>query len=85
MTTKQQRERLLDAKATAEYLGVTIDWLARRRMAGALPRFVRLGRMIRYETRELDRYIEASTCRSTADLGLRPADRGAPACSGGSA
>ncbi len=60
----------LTAQAAADYLGVTTDWLARRRMRGDGPKFLRLGgRLVRYDVRELDRYLEASTRKSTAQRG----------------
>ena len=69
LLSPRQAGKRLTAQAAADYLGVTTDWLARRRMAGDGPKFARLGRLVRYDVRELERYLEASTQRSTSEEG----------------
>lgn len=48
-------DRLLDVTAAAERLGVSRDWLYRR--AGRLPFTVRTGRLLRFSSHGIGRYI----------------------------
>jgi predicted DNA-binding transcriptional regulator AlpA len=41
-------ERLLKSSEAAEFLRVSLSWLAKRRASGDGPPFVRMGRAIRY-------------------------------------
>jgi predicted DNA-binding transcriptional regulator AlpA len=41
-------DRLLKASEAAEFLRVSLSWLAKRRASGDAPPFVRMGRTIRY-------------------------------------
>lgn len=49
-----------DAKKTAEYLGVDERKLAKWRMNGRGPAFVRYGRLIRYPVPDLVAWVEAN-------------------------
>lgn len=51
-----QRQRLLDVKATAEYLGMTED--AVRHRAGVDIPCIRMDGRLRFDRRELDRWID---------------------------
>jgi predicted DNA-binding transcriptional regulator AlpA len=57
LTTKQAAEHLLVAAGTLE------NW----RTAGGGPKFVKLGRKVAYDTRDLDQWIEDHKQKSTAD------------------
>jgi predicted DNA-binding transcriptional regulator AlpA len=56
---------LLTDKEAAEYLGVSVSFLRKRRMEGARqgkappPPFIRLGRLCRYQPKDLDAWLEA--------------------------
>jgi predicted DNA-binding transcriptional regulator AlpA len=50
--------RLRPARA-AEYLGIAKSTLARKRRSGEGPAFIRLGRVIVYDTRDLDAWLAA--------------------------
>jgi predicted DNA-binding transcriptional regulator AlpA len=52
--------RWLDAREAAEHMGFAPKTLANWRAAEQGPRFRRVGRAIRYDAEELDRYIEAN-------------------------
>jgi len=54
-------------KRTAELLGVSLSWLAKSRMSGTGPRFVRVGRAIRYTETALREYIRSRTYSSTSE------------------
>jgi len=50
-------ERLLDAKAIAERLGVPESWVRESARSGAIP-CVRLGRYVRFDLDDVERWIE---------------------------
>ena len=59
---------LLSAKDAARALGLAEGTLAKLRLTGKGPLFVKLGRRVAYRTEDLDRWIEANLRRSTSDL-----------------
>lgn len=56
--------RLWDQKTLASYLGKSTAWCERARWAGEGPRFVKLGRHVRYRADDVMEWIEenARTC-----------------------
>ena len=65
MTTDR---KLLPPADAAKYLGgIVPHTLAKWRIAGTGPEFVRIGRLIMYEPRALDEFIAANRCRSTSE------------------
>jgi Helix-turn-helix domain len=63
----------LRTPAAAEYLGVSASTMAKQRMTGDGPPFAKLGKIVVYDTCDLDRYVEAHRRRSTSDPGpIRP-------------
>ncbi|MEJ0092204.1 MAG: helix-turn-helix domain-containing protein [Methylocella sp.] len=63
----QQIETLLTPVQAAEILQVKPNTLAKWRVTGEGPAFVHIGRAVRYHPRELARYIEHQTRRSTSE------------------
>jgi hypothetical protein len=59
--------RLLRASQAASALGVTAGTLAKMRLTGRGPAFIRVGRAICYDLRELQRWLKARTFNSTAE------------------
>ena len=59
--------RLLRARQAAAAMGVTVGTLAKMRLTGRGPAFIRVGRAICYDQRELTRWLEARTFTSTAE------------------
>lgn len=57
---------VLDPIATASYLGVAKQTLARWRCEGGGPAFLKLGTRIRYERADLDRWLDARRRSSTS-------------------
>jgi len=51
--------RLLDPRETAQLLRVSLTTLARWRMQGAGPGYVKLGKCVRYPETDLLRWLEA--------------------------
>ena len=50
-------ERLLDAREVAEWLAVPVSWVRESTRSGACPH-VRLGRYVRFERGEVERWLE---------------------------
>ena len=44
-------------RAAAAYLGVHVSYLERRRKLGMSPRYSKIGRIVRYQKAELDRFL----------------------------
>lgn len=63
--------KFLRPAEAAHVLGVSKQTLAHWRMSGAGPRFIRAGRIILYDPKELAKWAEARTIGSTAE-GARP-------------
>jgi predicted DNA-binding transcriptional regulator AlpA len=65
------KQRLVDTPRAAEYLGLAKNTLDKMRIYGRRqdnsPRFVKLGRSVRYDLRELDAYIARNTTISTSE------------------
>jgi excisionase family DNA binding protein len=51
------RERLVDAQAVAERLGVPVSWVREQTRSGAMP-VVALGRYRRYDLAAIDEWLE---------------------------
>ena len=60
-------ERLLIPNEAADRLRVSLSWLAKARMSGDGPLFVRVGRSIRYPEAALVQWIRARQRLSTSE------------------
>jgi predicted DNA-binding transcriptional regulator AlpA len=67
MSTTPILTKLLKPEAAAEFLGRSPSTLAKSRMTGTGPRFVKLGGSVRYDLRDLEAYITQATRRSTSE------------------
>jgi len=63
----QDPPALVDQETAAERLGCEPLTLADWRYKGIGPRFVKVGRLVRYAPEELQSWIEQNTCPSTSD------------------
>ena len=61
------RERLLTPKETADFLRVSLSWLAKARMRGDGPPFVKIGRSIRYPESALRQWMKSQMHLSTSE------------------
>ena len=59
---------LLDTAAAAAFLGCSPWSLCEWRVTGDGPRFVRVGRLVRYTPAALAEWIDRNTCNSTSDV-----------------
>jgi predicted DNA-binding transcriptional regulator AlpA len=64
--TDQGHRRLRTALA-ADYIGYAESTLEKKRLDGSGPPFIRLGRAIAYDTRDLDAWLAARRATSTSD------------------
>jgi len=55
-----EMSRLMTERETSERLGVSMRTLQKWRLQGSGPRFVKLGRSVRYDAGDLEQYIEAA-------------------------
>lgn len=63
------RSPLLTAEEAAQHLRRSSKTLEADRLRGSGPRFVKLGRSVRYRLSDLEAYIEKGLRRSTSDPG----------------
>jgi predicted DNA-binding transcriptional regulator AlpA len=56
MDSEIRRERLTEPE-TAHYIGMSRPWLRLQRMRGTGPPYIRIGRAIRYDIRDLDAWL----------------------------
>jgi predicted DNA-binding transcriptional regulator AlpA len=59
--------RRLRTPAAAEYLGYAESTLEKRRVTGDGPPFIQLGRVIVYDTRDLDAWLASRRRHSTSE------------------
>jgi predicted DNA-binding transcriptional regulator AlpA len=65
-TVDLENDRLLTPKEAAQLLRLSLSWLAKRRMAGDGPPFLRIGRSIRYSEFAMRRWAKSRERFSTA-------------------
>jgi len=58
---------LLHPVQVAKLLGVSLSWLAKSRMNGTGPRFVKIGRAVRYAMSAVQEYIKSHQRVSTSE------------------
>jgi predicted DNA-binding transcriptional regulator AlpA len=58
---------LLHAAQVAKLLGVSISWLAKARLYGTGPRFIKIGRAVRYATSAVREFILSRQRNSTSE------------------
>jgi predicted DNA-binding transcriptional regulator AlpA len=61
------RERLLTPTEAADFLRVSLSWLAKARMRGDGPPFIRVGRSIRYSETALLQWMRGQQRLSTSE------------------
>jgi hypothetical protein len=67
--TGRQSDALLTSADAASSLRVSLSWLAKARLRGDGPRFVKIGRSVRYPEQYLREYIKIRTRSSTSEDG----------------
>jgi predicted DNA-binding transcriptional regulator AlpA len=59
---------LLHTGDVARILNVSLSWLAKARLSGEGPRFVKIGRAVRYAESAVREYIKGRTRGSTSEM-----------------
>jgi predicted DNA-binding transcriptional regulator AlpA len=59
----------LNENQAAEFLGVSVRTLQAWRVRGGGPRYIKIGRSVRYQRRELVAFQESHTVSSTTEAG----------------
>jgi predicted DNA-binding transcriptional regulator AlpA len=59
---------LHNPEAAAKLLNVSMSWLAKARLSGTGPVFVKLGRSVRYPDRAIREFVRARTRMSTREI-----------------
>ena len=62
-----EHHRKLNSPEAAEYLGISVSTLSKRRIDGDGPQYLKLGRRVVYDTRDLDAWLDTRRRASTAD------------------
>ena len=62
-------QKLLRPSAAGEFLGLSAHTLAKKRMTGDGPRFIKLGGAVRYDLKDPEEFVAHSVRRSTSDQG----------------
>lgn len=62
-----ESENLLTPRQAARLLALSTSWLAKLRLFGGGPAFLKLGRLVRYRPSDLSRWAESNLRRSTSD------------------
>jgi len=61
MNTVRDRAKLVDEKGVEDARGVPVSKLRRHRLEGSGPEYLKLGRLVRYELKAIDAWLES--CR----------------------
>lgn len=62
-------DQLICAEDAAHLLNISTSTLAKMRLSGSSPRYVKLGRRVAYRRADLEAWIEAQSFNSTAEYG----------------
>jgi len=65
------KDPLLTPHDAAEFLALSRSWLAKLRLTGDGPPYVKLGRQVRYRLGDLEAWLQGHVQRSTSDTGPR--------------
>lgn len=71
MTSAEKPDTLFSPAQAAKLLNVSLSWLAKARMRGDGPPFVKMGRVVRYSELALREYIQTRMRRSTSNEEVR--------------
>jgi excisionase family DNA binding protein len=62
---------ILNAIKAAQYVGLSASTLAKMRLSGNSPAFLKLGRRVLYRRSDLDEWLESRIARDTSDADAR--------------
>ena len=61
------QNQLLTANDAAQFLSLSASTLAKMRLSGNSPRYIKMGRRVAYRQADLENWIEAKSFQSTAE------------------
>jgi predicted DNA-binding transcriptional regulator AlpA len=61
--------QVVNTRAAAAFTGLAVATLNNMRVAGGGPRYLKLGRAVRYRIADLDAWLSERVVASTSDLG----------------
>lgn len=64
-------DQLISAEEAAKHLNISKSTLAKMRLSGASPRYVKIGRRVAYRPSDLERWIASQSFNSTAEYSGR--------------
>jgi predicted DNA-binding transcriptional regulator AlpA len=67
VTKEFQPDRLLTVNGAAEFLQLSESWLNKARLTGCGPRFIKMGRSVRYGVQALEEFKRANARGSTSE------------------
>lgn len=67
MQTVVNLPSLLDQEQVAEYLGKSVAWCERSRWTGSGPKFVKIGKAVRYRADDVLAWLEENTRSETGE------------------
>jgi predicted DNA-binding transcriptional regulator AlpA len=70
--TKSDFDTLLTVSGAAEFLQLSESWLNKARISGDGPRFIKMGRSVRYSLQALEEFKRANARGSTSEYERRP-------------
>jgi predicted DNA-binding transcriptional regulator AlpA len=70
-----ETHKLMDTSAAAERLGVSAALLIKFRLQGGGPKYIKMGRSVRYSADSLAAWLTANERQSTSDTGQLSAAR----------
>ena len=70
--TKSDFDTLLTVSGAAEFLQLSESWLNKARISGDGPRFIKMGRSVRYSLQALEEFKRAHARGSTSEYERRP-------------
>lgn len=73
--TQLKHRKPINASEAAEYLGISVSTLSKRRVFGGGPKYLKLGRRVVYDPRDLDAWLNAHRRASTSDPGAQASGR----------
>jgi excisionase family DNA binding protein len=62
---------VLDAVTAARYMGISPSTLAKMRLSGDSPSFLKLGRRVLYRRTDIDAWLESRVAHNTSDAEAR--------------
>jgi predicted DNA-binding transcriptional regulator AlpA len=68
-------EKVHTPRETAVRLKVSESFLAKKRVSGGGPKFIKIGRLVRYPESAINEYLASQVRRSTSDAGSAPGER----------